>query len=187
MLQPVHVLPSNAPPLQDGNDNLHHTSRVLQEHSGNRQQHNDLGASNNWDQSSYQYDQQKYPANVLTGENVYHHQPGAIRSQHHRQNHHLYHPQPQHRYTWRYGHGARSYGHHDPNREARVQHDADRLYQRFRKSDQYLKYRTRQSKDDKGSGDQKWPDHLEKAFFRGLSRRDLPMIATRANLAPNQH
>lgn len=51
--------------------------------------------------------------------------------------------------------------------EAQVQYDAEQLYRRFEKSDQYVKYRARQAKDDKGNGDQKWPDHLEKAFFRG--------------------
>jgi transcriptional enhancer factor len=58
----------------------------------------------------------------------------------------------------------------NPQQEAKLQYDADRLYRRFRQSDQYVKYRARQSKDDKGNGDQKWPDELEKAFFRGLSR-----------------
>ncbi|EMC98932.1 hypothetical protein BAUCODRAFT_41355, partial [Baudoinia panamericana UAMH 10762] len=38
----------------------------------------------------------------------------------------------------------------------------------FQKCDGYSKYRQRQHKDDKGSPDQKWPDHLEEAFFRAL-------------------
>lgn len=165
MLQPTRVLPSNAPPLQDGSDGLHQASRVLQEHSGNRQQHHDFGSTGDWDQTKYLYDQQKYPANVLSGENAYPRPHGSHQLYH--QSQHLYHPQPQHRQAWRYG-GYRPYGQIN---EAQVQYDAERLYQRFRKSDQYVKYRTRQSKDDKGNGDQKWPDHLEKAFFRGQSSR----------------
>ena len=54
-----------------------------------------------------------------------------------------------------------------PEEEARIRFDSERLYNRFKKSDQYVKYRNRQTKDDKGNEDQKWPDHLEKAFFRG--------------------
>ena len=41
------------------------------------------------------------------------------------------------------------------------------LYQRFRSSDQYVKYRERQS-DRQQSEDQKWPDRLERAFFQGM-------------------
>lgn len=162
MLQPTRVLPSNAPPLQEGNDGLQQASRVLQEHSGNRQQHHDFGSTADWDPTKYLYDQ-KYPANVLTGENAYarHQAPHQYPQPQHQ---HLYHPRPQHRHAWRYGGYRAPYGQID---EVRVQHDAERLYQRFRQSDQYVKYRTRQSKDDKGNGDQKWPDHLEKAFFRG--------------------
>lgn len=160
MLQPTRVLPSNAPPLQEGGDGLHQASRVLQEHSGNRQQHYDFGNTSAWDQSKYSYDDQKYPANVLAGENAYprHH------VQHHQGQHQhtqLYQPQPQHRATWRYSYPR---GYQD---EAALQYNAERLYRRFRQSDQYNKYRTRQSKEDKGNGEQKWPDHLEKAFFRG--------------------
>lgn len=160
MLQPARVLPSNAPPLQEGHDGLHQASRVLQEHSGNRQQHHDFDSTGDWDQSKYLYDQQKYPANVLTGENAYarHHVPHQQY-----QHRHLHHPQPRHRYAWRYGHPRGPW----PMNEAQVQYDAEQLYRRFEKSDQYVKYRARQAKDDKGNGDQKWPDHLEKAFFRG--------------------
>lgn len=160
MLQPTRVLPSNAPPLQEGCDGLHQASRVLQEHPGNRQQHYDFGNTSEWTQAKYPYDQQKYPANVLTGENAYpRHHVQQQQGQHHQPQ--LYHPQPQHRAAWRYGFAGRYQD------EAALQYNAERLYRRFRQSDQYVKYRTRQSKDDKGNGDQKWPDHLEKAFFRG--------------------
>ena len=156
MIQPSRVLPSNAPPLTEG-DNLHHASRILQEHSGNRQQ-SDLGLQNDYEQ--------KYPSSLLT-ENTY---PRHHGHQQLHQTQHLYHPQPQHRQIWRYGHLRGSFGYPSPEQLAKIEFEADRLYRRFRQSDQYIKYRTRQSKDDKGNGDQKWPDHLEKAFFRGKVR-----------------
>lgn len=176
MLQPTRVLPSNAPPLQDGSDGLHQASRVLQEHSGNRQQHlpHDAfgSAPSDWNQLKQLYDPQKYPANVLTGENAYpthhsilHRGPHQVTPSAHR-SHNLYPNQASYRPSFRNGHGR----FWSPQDEAKLQHDAERLYQRFAKSDQYVKYRTRQSKEDKGNSDQKWPDHLEKAFFRGESR-----------------
>jgi hypothetical protein len=42
------------------------------------------------------------------------------------------------------------------------------LLRRFHNSEQYAKYRSRQGKSDGKDGDQKWPDHLENAFFRGM-------------------
>lgn len=154
MIQPARVLPSNAPPLRDGDD-VHQASRVLQEHSGNRQQ-TDFGFAPE--------SEQKYPSSVLT-ENSY---PVQHQHQHQQQIPQLYHPQPQHRQVWRYGYGRGGYRYHAPENEASIRFEADRLYHRFRRSEQYVKYRDRQSKDDKGNGDQKWPDHLEKAFFRGM-------------------
>ncbi|EME45955.1 hypothetical protein DOTSEDRAFT_127012, partial [Dothistroma septosporum NZE10] len=54
---------------------------------------------------------------------------------------------------------------------ARVEKAARILYHRFRNSESYMKYRTRQQKDDKGNqGEQKWPDRLEQAFFEALVR-----------------
>ncbi|KAK3710686.1 hypothetical protein LTR37_010105 [Vermiconidia calcicola] len=157
MIQPTRVLPSNAPPLRDG-DGLHHTSKVLQEHSGNRQ--NDLDFSND-------YEQQNYPASLLN-ENAFprHHQP----QQQQAAPQHLYHPQPQHRHHWKYSYVRGGYRYPSAEDEARIHFDSERLYRRFRQSDQYIKYRNRQSKDDKGNGDQKWPDTLEKAFFTALVR-----------------
>ena len=156
MIQPTQVLPSNAPPLRD-RDNVHQASRVLQEHSGNRQL-NAFGFSIDFEQ--------KYPSSVST-ENSY---PRHHNAAHHQvpQHQHLYHPQPQHRHALRYSYGQRGYYRSSPEDEARIQYQSDRLYERFRQSEQYIKYRSRQAKDDKGNGDQKWPDHLEKAFFRGL-------------------
>ena len=151
MIQPTRVLPSNAPPLQDCNT-VHQASRVLQEHSGNRQQ-NEFGFTNDYEQ--------KYPSSALT-ENSY-----SRQQQPQQQSLHLYHPQPQNRQPWRYTHARAGHRYPGPAEAARIQIDADHLYRRFRDSNQYMKYRHRQSKDDKGNGDQKWPDHLEKAFFRG--------------------
>ena len=150
MIQPTRILPSNAPPFREG-DSVHQASRVLQEHSGNRQ-HDCSQVVNDYER--------KYPSSALT-ENNY-----TFQTQQPHQVPQLYHPQPQHRHAWRYGH-ARGYRYPGPEDEVKIRYEADRLFHRFRRSDQYIKYRNRQTKDDKGNGDQKWPDHLEKAFFRG--------------------
>lgn len=157
MLQPPRVLPSNAPPLRS-DDDYHQALNVLHEQSGNRQR---------LDFDSATESEQKYPSSILT-ENAYpvQHPPQQYQVPQ------LYHPQPQHRQLWRcgFGRGGRysTHGPEDDAREAaRLRFESDRLYHRFRMSEQYVKYRDRQSKDDKGNGDQKWPDHLEKAFFYG--------------------
>jgi transcriptional enhancer factor len=158
MILPTRVLPSNAPPLQEDNG-VQHASRVLQEHSGNRQ----LVDFNNTDEY-----QPKYPSSGLTDSSYPRHhvlQPTQ----------HVYRSQPQYRPTYRHGYGRPGYRcYMTPQEEAKLQYEAERLYRRFRQSDQYIKYRARQSKDDKGNGDQKWPDHLEKAFFRGTIRPVVP-------------
>lgn len=156
MIQPARVLPSNAPPLRDG-DSIHQASRVLQEHSGNRQQH-ELGFSEGHET--------KYPPDLLTENNFPEH---IEQRQQQQQYEHLYHPQPQHRQALRYGYarGAYRYAQPAPELEARFQAEADRLFRRFRESAQYMKYRQKQAKDDKGNGEQKWPDHLERAFCYG--------------------
>ncbi|GIZ42805.1 hypothetical protein CKM354_000605900 [Cercospora kikuchii] len=157
MLQPTPVVPSNAP--------LHHqesytrSSRVLQEHSGNRQQ--DYYASSV---------DQKYPASYLT-ENTYpayQQVPRPLHTNTHSllQQNRLRHPQQ------RFHHGQR-----DPQQ---IRKEARYLFHRFRSSDGYMKYRNRQHKDDKGASEQKWPDRLEYAFFEALvnwppmGRRKLP-------------
>jgi transcriptional enhancer factor len=156
MMLPTRVLPSNAPPLHDG-DGLQHASRILQEHSGNRQ-HNDFGFATEYEQ--------KFDPSVF-GENSYACQQ-QIQQQHpHHVTQQLYHPRPQHRQAWRYGSYNRGYGYPNPEEDAKNQVEADYLYRRFRQSESYVKYRARQSKEDKGNDEQKWPDHLEKAFFRG--------------------
>jgi hypothetical protein len=155
MILPTRVLPSNAPPLQDDNG-VQHASRVLQEHSSNRQ----IVGFN----STGEY-QPKYSSSALS-DNTYPRNHAL-----HPPSQQLYRQPTHHRSNYRYGRYGRP-GFHclfTPQEEAKLQYEAERLYRRFRQSDQYVKYRARQSKDDKGNGDQKWPDHLEKAFFRGVS------------------
>jgi len=155
MIQPPRVLPSNASPLStDGNDQA---SRVLQEHSGNRQQ-----TAYPYSQS---YGEQKYAVSRLT-ENTYPAPPV--------QNGYPLNPQPA-APTWsselrRSGDARGKYG-RKPGLPSPAEKavEAKKLYRRFLSSDQYAKYRQRQHKDDKGSQDQKWPDVLEEAFFRGIS------------------
>lgn len=161
MLQPARVLPSNAPPLREG-DSVHQASRVLQEHSGNRQQ-NDYSTANGYDQ--------KYPTPALTENTWPHHQQPQHTTQ-------LYHPQPQYRQTFTYGQ-TRHPGYYHGDDDASVIPRARALYRRFQASDLYKKYRGRQHKDDKNGQDQKWPDHLEEAFFRGES----PLNSTKSSAA----
>lgn len=151
MIQPTQVLPSNTSPLRN-DDNVYQASRLLQKHSGNRQQP-DFSFGDEYNP--------KYASSVLTGNHF------SIGHQQPYQQAQLYHPQPRLRQQWRYGYTRGGHRHNAPEEEARVRYDAERLYNRFRKSDQYVKYRNRQTKDDKNNDDQKWPDHLEKAFFRG--------------------
>lgn len=152
MIQPEHVLPSNAPPLRD-DGRLFQVSRVLQEQSGNRQQSefvldHDVGEIKG-EATSFDENQVVAPLQRLQSFPP------------------LYHPQPQHRQAWRYGYARAGWRYPGPEEEARIRLEAERLYNRVRKSQHYLKYRDRQTKDDKGNQDQKWPEHLEKAFFRG--------------------
>lgn len=160
MIQPARVLPSNAPPLAEGGgDGSSHVSRVLQEHSGNRQ-HNDYSYSS-LDSG------QKYPAAVLTENSYAGHQP------HHQHQHHHHHHQPAHvyrqtplqRHTYRYA----PRNHLGNDDQAKAEKLAKHLYTRFTHSDHYMKYRNKQGpKGDKGGGDKIWPDRLELAFFQGM-------------------
>lgn len=153
MIQPLRVLPSNAPPLRE-EAHVYQTSRVLQEQSGNRQ----LG--------DYTYGEEIKVKNHLAifDEN----QASAA---HHQVLHTLplYHPQPQHRQVWRYGHGqpAYQYAYPHPEEEERIRIEAERLYDRLLKTDAFVNYRNRQAKSAKGTEEKKWPDHLERAFVRG--------------------
>nr|POE79787.1 conidiophore development regulator abaa [Quercus suber] len=59
-----------------------------------------------------------------------------------------------------------------PTRESEQETQAIRtaknLLRRFKASEQYMKYRNRQQKENRQGQEQKWPDHLEEAFFRAL-------------------
>jgi len=147
MLQTAPVLPSNAPPLRD--EGVYQVSRVLQEHSGNRQQ--------------YEYTtgyEQKYSTPVST-EDAWPQQQASVG--HTPQ---LYQPQQQYRQPSIYA--SRQACHYNyPDDEQRITRQANMLFARFEASKAYQKYRERQQKEDKGGQEQKWPDHLERAFFRG--------------------
>lgn len=147
-LLPAPVVPSNAPPHPDI---IHgqQSSRVLREHSGNRQ-HDYYGTSL----------EQKYPSAYLS-ENTYptyQHVPRPAHVSHQTLLQHNRSRHGQHRHL----HGQR-----DPQQ---IRKEARYLFQRFKAADGYNKYRNRQSKDDKSAeGGQKWPDRLEYAFFEGMS------------------
>ena len=157
MMQPARVLLSNAPPLGDG-EIAHHASRVLQEQSGNRQ--NDYITS-----GSIGY-QPKCPTPLLTENILPAYQPQPVAGQYAAVQ--LYHSQPQYGQTFTYGQTRHGQGYYHGNDDTWVVKQAKYLYRRFQSSSPYMKYRGRQHKDDKGNGDQKWPDHLEEAFFRGM-------------------
>lgn len=165
MMLPTRVLPSNAPPLLDG-DGLPSASRVLQEHSGNRQINDFVFAGTEYEQ--------KYSGATLFNENSY---EAQLQPQHQHQQqqlpqqqvtHQLHHPRPQHRHhTWKFGQQRSVYPYTNPAEDSKIQVEAEYLHRRFKQSESYIKYRNRQTKGDK-SDDQKWPEHLEKAFFRGM-------------------
>ncbi|RMY87853.1 hypothetical protein D0862_10596 [Hortaea werneckii] len=149
------VLPSNAPPLEE--NGVYQASQVLQEHSGNRQQStlvvhgSDQKASsttsieNSW---SSQHVQQL--GGVATA-NHYYRLPTSYRQS-----------------SLPYGNAHRQNRYFIHSEEEKVTRQAKHLWQRFQASPAYKKYRGRQHKDDKGNTEQKWPDHLEEAFFRAL-------------------
>lgn len=147
-LLPAPIVPSNAPPQSDV---IHgqHTSRVLREHSGNRQ-HDYYGSSL----------EQKYPSAYLS-ENTYSTYQHVPRPAHVSQQTLLQHNRSRH------GQHRHIHGQRDPQQ---IRKEARYLFQRFKAADGYNKYRNRQSKDDKGTGEgaQKWPDRLEYAFFEGV-------------------
>ncbi|KAF2017703.1 hypothetical protein BU24DRAFT_490820 [Aaosphaeria arxii CBS 175.79] len=53
--------------------------------------------------------------------------------------------------------------------EEQIEHETKRLLRLLIRCDKYQKYRDRQPQTQKEK-EQKWPDHLEEAFFRGLVR-----------------
>ncbi|KAM3425752.1 hypothetical protein BST61_g7683 [Cercospora zeina] len=157
MFQSTAVLPSNAPLHHQESSNR--SSRVLQEHSGNRQQEYYAAPVD-----------QKYPTSYLTENNypAYQHIPRPLHATSHTLLQHNRLRHPQHRF------------HHGQRDQQQIRKEARYLFQRFRSSDGYMKYRNRQHKEDKGSAEQKWPDRLEYAFFQALvnwppmGRRKLP-------------
>ena len=146
MIQPC-VLPSNASPLVGGSEA---TPRVLQEHSGNRQH-----------DFKFSQDYELKGSSSLLSENAHPRLP--VRPQH------VYRPQYTISHTpFRSGFARPNYGRlHHPT-QAEKDERARILLRRFHNSEQYAKYRSRQGKPDTKDGDQKWPDHLENAFFRGM-------------------
>lgn len=145
MIQAAPVLPSNGSPLL--NADTSRQSRALQEQSTSRQR------------NEYAYvDGQEQKYSSLLTENHYpgHRQP---------QPRHVYGQTPLQRNQYRYSSSRYQLGHDTHDARARAKQVAEQLYGRFRASDQYMKYRTRQQKDK--NHEQKWPDHLEWAFFQG--------------------
>lgn len=167
MIHPPRVLPSNAPPLAgEGNEQ---PSRVLQEHSGNRQ-------ATPFTYGQGYGEQKTVPASL--GENTYPshpmHSTYSLYSQPPASN---WHPDPRGRTGYVPSTCRRKTGYITAAEKAL---EAQKLYRRFLNSDSYAKYRQRQQKDDKGNQEQKWPDHLEEAFFRG-THRPLSFALTGAN------
>lgn len=139
---PSSILPSNAPPWSNGGDD-HLSTRVLREQSGNRQ--SDFAGSNDLE-PKYQYsslNENGYP--------VRHHYS------------HVHHPRSQNPY---HGRHYQSEPEKNAQRNAVTAIEAKGLYRYILSSEGYRKYRARQPKDEKSSGDQKWPEHLERAFFQ---------------------
>ncbi|KAK5110964.1 hypothetical protein LTR62_005502 [Meristemomyces frigidus] len=160
-LQPIpRVLPSNAPPLQSaGHTDLQYASRVLQEHSGNRQ----LGLATSQQYAPCDLYENKYQPPVQT--------ENAWRAPYQQYQQQATDPPQPYRRTYSYSHARQiyGYGHARPHdNETAVQRRADALYHHFQKSEGYAKYRSRQHKDDKNGQEQKWPDELERAFFQAL-------------------
>jgi hypothetical protein len=159
MILPTRVVPSNAPPLHDG-DGSQHMSRVLQVHSGNRQ----------FNDYSYPTEYEQKFAQPFPNENAYavHYPQPSLQQQLRQRRRHYYHTP--HRIHHPQPYRPHQYFRFSAEEERRNAAEAEYLFSRFRQSDAYVKYRSRQSKDDKGNDDQKWPDHLEKAFFQGAHR-----------------
>ncbi|KAK8238929.1 TEA/ATTS domain family-domain-containing protein [Phyllosticta capitalensis] len=137
------VLPSNAPSLhhESAFDELGVQNRILQERCNNRQQ------------DFLDQDQRKHglyqPAENYFGGSPHGYLPPSQRSTS--------------------SHGLMMMM-NEP--DERVAHEAARLWAMLQRSDAYRKYRARQPKLDDGTPDnkqdQKWPEHMEMAFFAAL-------------------
>ncbi|KAH9818141.1 TEA/ATTS domain family [Teratosphaeria destructans] len=172
MLQPTPVLRSNAPPLKEESlpqsNDIHHTSRVLQEQSGNRQLNNYTSAAvaNGY---QHKYGVGQHQQTSPTGNNW----PAAsILTQPHRPQYYSVPAQAQDSQPYvsqGYGYGshrAREYGYHLSDQQ--IDHKARILWKQFQDSEGYRKYRAKQHKDEKKGSDHIWPEHIEQAFFRAL-------------------
>lgn len=53
--------------------------------------------------------------------------------------------------------------------EDQVNYESAKLWDRLRRSEAYRKYREKQDPNDPKQQDQRWPEHMEYAFFRGLN------------------
>jgi hypothetical protein len=146
MIQPC-VLPSNASPLVGGSEAA---PRVLQEHSGNRQHDFKFSQDYELKGSASLLSENTYPRLPVRPQQVYRHQHAVSHT------------------PFRSGLARPNYGRlHHPT-QAEKDERARILLRCFHNSEQYAKYRSRQGKSDGKDGDQKWPDHLENAFFRGM-------------------
>lgn len=164
--QPTQVLPSNAPPLRESFVDHAAQRTALQEYSSNRQQiyHQHIAHPH----SLNIYDQHKLACTPVNGaalsENAY-----TIRQPHNQASYYnqpqVYYPRP----SW-----PRGYQDRDADARARVAEGWQSLYNRFVNCPRYKDYRSRQHKDGKNSLDQKWPEHLEQAFFKGMFRDASP-------------
>jgi transcriptional enhancer factor len=147
MIQPTPIVPSNAPPQHD-TIGSHHSSRVLQEHSGNRQQN---------DYSYHAPSEQKHqPAHQI--ENTY-------------QGYQIPRPLPIYQQTPlqqrnAYRHFARRCveKHDDP---IELRRKVRYLLQRCHGCEAFSKYRERLVKGHKPGAEQIWPERLEFALFEG--------------------
>lgn len=150
MIHQPCVLPSNASPLVGSSESA---PRVLQEHSGNRQ--HDFKFSQDYEikSSASLLSENTHPRLPLRTQNVYRHQHAIPHT------------------PFRSGFARPSYGRSHHPTQAEKDERARVLLRRFHNSEGYSKYRSRQTKTDAKEGEQKWPDHLEQAFFRGTAPR----------------
>ncbi|EMF14604.1 TEA-domain-containing protein, partial [Sphaerulina musiva SO2202] len=145
VLLPAPVVPSNAPSHSDA---IHgQSSRVLQEHSGNRQ-HDYFAASLE--------QEQKLPSACLS-ENAY------VAYQHDPRPAHVSHQTRIQHNRSRDAQLGHRHGQRDPEQ---IRREAKYLLERFKASEAWSKYRDRQAK--KPSSDHVWPEELEWAFFEAL-------------------
>jgi hypothetical protein len=145
MIRPC-VLPSNASPLVGESEPI---PRVLQELSGNRQHDFKFPQDYELKSSVPLLSENAHPRLPRRPQHVYRHQHAVSHA------------------PFRGGFARASYGRTHHPTQAEKDDTARMLLRRFQCSEEYAKYRARQAKNGKKDDDQKWPDHLEEAFFRG--------------------